>query len=218
MVKKRSTNERYYDHGWVLFYWASEVEVLCPQCQHQGVVRGCPIHRDGRYQGHFDCQHCHHQMDVRTDHWQSEWFGYGRQPCQKCGFQWVSVARQYPDRKMETGQVSCSNCQAINEIKLSYRPASPSHHDVDPYFGLSLALCEPTRSGSIWAYNAHHLSHLEQYIRATLREGTTVSGSYFSRLPAWVKSAKNRAMVLKAIERLKPRMLTTVDEFTSPFD
>lgn len=85
------------------------------------------------------------------------------------------------------------------------------------YEQLELWLQTPCCGETLWAYNQDHLDFLEQYVAATLRErthpdGTVLSqtaarnGTLASRLPAWIKSAKNRDAVLQGIGKLR-RML-----------
>ncbi len=82
------------------------------------------------------------------------------------------------------------------------------------YDQLELWLQTPCCGETLWAYNKEHLDFLEQYVAATLRErthpdGTTRSqtparnSTLASRLPAWIKSAKNREAVLKGIGKLR---------------
>ncbi len=59
----------------------------------------------------------------------------------------------------------------------------PFDHAIEPFFGLTLALKEETRLGTVWAYNAEHLNQLKLYISAKLRESATYKWSYFTRLP-----------------------------------
>jgi len=57
--------------------------------------------------------------------------------------------------------------------------------------------------GEVWAYNFRHLAQLHCYVAATLRdERHGGNASWSSRLPAWMKAAKNREPVLKALDRL----------------
>jgi len=77
----------------------------------------------------------------------------------------------------------------------------------DPHFGLPLRLAEPTRAGLVWAYNAEHLQALHDYATATLRQGSGYNGSMFSRLPQWMKLARNRVLLQRAVERLQRRLL-----------
>lgn len=57
----------------------------------------------------------------------------------------------------------------------------------------------------VWAYNEAHLAWLGRFVAADLRErGDDVgNGTMAARLPASMKSAKNRAVVSKAIARLQ---------------
>ena len=73
----------------------------------------------------------------------------------------------------------------------------------DPYLRLPLRLQARTRHGVLYAYNAAHLDWIEAFVAAPLRERRIGDGranrSIASRLPAWVKAAKNREEVLRAL-------------------
>ncbi len=78
----------------------------------------------------------------------------------------------------------------------------------DWYFRLPLWLQTPCCGEILWAFNEKHLSFLERYVTAKLRikfhvEGQIRNGTMASRLPGWIKSAKNRDEVIKGITRLK---------------
>jgi hypothetical protein len=82
----------------------------------------------------------------------------------------------------------------------------------DPYFGLPLWLQAETRHGWLWAYNPEHLELLRRFVRAPLRErgpwdphGKRMT--VVARLPAWIKSAKNRGEVLRAIDRIRSTLV-----------
>jgi hypothetical protein len=83
----------------------------------------------------------------------------------------------------------------------------------DGYFGLPLWLSAPCCGETLWAFNQPHLDFLERYVGATLRESVRDSDfgwsnqSLASRLPGWVKDAKNRPKILRAIRRLRERRL-----------
>ena len=79
--------------------------------------------------------------------------------------------------------------------------------NVDWYFRLPLWLEISCGGELLWAYNLEHLELLEKYVAAKLRERTKKGrSSFFSKLPKWIKSAKNRDEILKAIQKLKSRM------------
>jgi hypothetical protein len=77
----------------------------------------------------------------------------------------------------------------------------------DPYLRLPLRLQARTRHGMLYAYNSAHLDWIEAFVAAPLRERRVESGSanrsIASRLPPWVKSAKNREEVLRAVARMR---------------
>ncbi|MGW6755569.1 hypothetical protein [Streptomyces sp. NPDC055006] len=78
----------------------------------------------------------------------------------------------------------------------------------DPYFGLPLWLQAETRHGWVWAYNPEHLELLRHFVRAPLRERAPWDAqvkkmTVVARLPTWIKSAKNRGEVLRAIDRIR---------------
>lgn len=77
----------------------------------------------------------------------------------------------------------------------------------DPYLRLPLRLQARTRYGMLYAYNAAHLDWIEAFVAAPLRERRIPVGranrSIASRLPVWVKAAKNREDVLRALARMR---------------
>jgi hypothetical protein len=78
--------------------------------------------------------------------------------------------------------------------------------NVDWYFRLPLWLQISCCGEILWAYNQKHLEILESYVGAKLRERTAKGrNSFLSKLPKWIKSAKNRDEILKAIGKLKEK-------------
>ncbi|MBB3724707.1 hypothetical protein [Nonomuraea dietziae] len=74
------------------------------------------------------------------------------------------------------------------------------------YGGLQLWLQVPCKGRVLWACDAEHLDFLERYVRASVRERVpNRNASLASRLPAWVKSAKNREAVLAGCAALRRR-------------
>lgn len=84
----------------------------------------------------------------------------------------------------------------------------------DWFFGLPLWLEIACCSNTLWAYNAEHLNYLEEFVRAKIRETdiaarkqassqANVNRTLASKLPRWIKSAKNRDEILHCIEKLR---------------
>lgn len=77
----------------------------------------------------------------------------------------------------------------------------------DWYFRLPLWLQISCCNETLWAYNLKHLEIIEQYVSAKLRERTKKGrNSFLSKLPGWLKSAKNRDEILKAIGKLRTNL------------
>jgi hypothetical protein len=81
---------------------------------------------------------------------------------------------------------------------------------VDPHFWLPLWLQTDCRGNALWFYNLEHMEFVEDYVAAKLRErkphphyrNRTMS----SRLPTWIKLARNRDAVLKCIGQLHTKL------------
>jgi hypothetical protein len=82
----------------------------------------------------------------------------------------------------------------------------------DPYFHLPLWLQVPCAGNVLWAFNARHLAFLRDYVsatdRRTLREDPRAPRNRLltSRLPRWMKLARNRVAVLRGIGRLEKKL------------
>ncbi|MGY5449555.1 hypothetical protein ACVFI8_01175 [Agarivorans sp. MS3-6] len=202
-------NTKYIDEGYPLLYWAKLIEAICPKCAGVGVIRGKPDHRD--WHASFMCGCCHHSLTSERDKWHGPLKAFGSRPCSRCGHQSVLVSLLFDHPSQITskhGHAKCPECQSLNEIELSFSRTAPTDNAVDPFFGLELALKEPTRHGVVWAYSAPHLAELKAYISAQHRISAQEKWSYFGRLPQWIKLSKNRQMVLKAISNLERRLTT----------
>lgn len=91
-------------------------------------------------------------------------------------------------------------------------PRSTAVRATDPYFDLPLRVQSATRHGWLWAYNLEHLDLIRAYVQAPLRErapwyDTKQKMTLVARLPRWIKTAKHREEVLRAIERLRASLL-----------
>ncbi|WP_151523479.1 hypothetical protein [Serinicoccus kebangsaanensis] len=86
----------------------------------------------------------------------------------------------------------------------------------DPCFGYPLWFRKETAKGTVWAYHRLHLEDLRAFVAAPQRSRiaapTWRNRSYLSRLPAWMKSAKNRALILRSLDD----MLTDAEERRHP--
>jgi hypothetical protein len=101
-------------------------------------------------------------------------------------------------------RLTCTAC--FHQRRAPYQALS------DPTMGLPLRLRGEARQGTLTALNEAHLAYIEDYVRDPLRREAVEPGgirnqSIASRLPRWVKAAKNRDEVLKLIARMRARLL-----------
>lgn len=196
---------RHLDDGHALWRYADRIAVRCHRCDLPGWVTrqdqlrrfrclGCAMALDGG----CGCSRC------GPGDWVGPMLYSGYRPCGHCGYKWVGVEirRPRPTPTLTTSTAACRQCGRDSEVEVTARPLRSAESN-DPHFGMPLLLVEKTAAGVLWAYNAAHLQALHDYAAAPLRERAGMSnGSMFSRLPQWMKLARNRVLLQKATARL----------------
>ncbi len=81
---------------------------------------------------------------------------------------------------------------------------------VDCYFQLPLWFVDRVKGHALFAYNFDHLTYLENFVASKLRERRPdefgwSNQSLESRMPKWLQSATNRALILRKLEALRTR-------------
>lgn len=121
--------------------------------------------------------------------------------CPKCGK--PINYKNFPDNSAIVATMSCLKCGYIRngyEINIHKNPYAVFFQDYENY--LTASCC----GEELWAYNLEHLDFLENYVGATIRSRVpNFNKSLASRLPQWLKEAKNRKEILKIIARLKEK-------------
>jgi len=129
--------------------------------------------------------------------------------CQRCAG--AAVVRTEDDQSqhwhVRPRRLHCLSCA----YTMTWDPATASRWGgpFDPFFGWPLWLQASCCGGkTLWAFNPEHLDLIEGYVRARLRERRHERAytSLLEKLPAWIKSAKNRDDVLRTIRRLRATM------------
>jgi hypothetical protein len=119
-------------------------------------------------------------------------------------------------------KLTCSHCALSKEVSRDWNFSARANESnnkvpadgVDPFLNLPLWLKAPYKNEILWFYNKKHLEIVESYVEAKLRErsvadnGDSREGNsrLFSRLPQWIKSAKNRDDILHLIKKLKQKL------------
>lgn len=170
----------------------------CQKCHHITCIVHCPCgfvfdtHTNPTYVGDIQKQEVRH-----------------RERCHYCGNQ-LLLKKTLPKNQItvpKTLPITCPICQKTSHFTI-HRCDVVQYYPDDitlTVYGFSLYLQTLTRRGVICVYNPAHLKEFKKYITADLRERLTQTSnsSYFSRLPAWIKSAQYKQDVIKALERLE---------------
>lgn len=207
----------YIDDGAPLGRYAKEVVCTCPNCDGPAVIRGNIRHaiplciQEARVQ----CLKCSFSRDWVSDNreWKGPVIGSARQPCPHCGHQWLSAEVWQESNHGKLNSMASAECPACHQnfdLELAWHTDRYTNQPVDPYFGLSLWLQSECCGHTFWAYNHNHLQALKSYVSAKLRDQRLRGKwSMSSRLPQWIKDAKNREELLKTINRLEKKLKET---------
>ena len=194
-----NSNERFADPGTRLDELATHFVVHCPKCQHKALINA--FENSWR----LTCTSCFHVE--RSGHWYGKMTAYVSVKCRVCRNQ--LTRRAEVDGQWNKLKMKCDQCgdECEYEAHLS-KPLMEGGMMCDPVFGLKLWLQKSVGDDLFWAYHYDHLSLLEQYVRAKLRErGIGNKGSknslMFSRLPTFITKAGNREGILKLIHELQ---------------
>jgi predicted Zn-ribbon and HTH transcriptional regulator len=182
--------------------FSKEILVQCPHCNKKAYVLTEQGDKSWDTKSKFRCYNCYKPIDEKS------WYGpiviYPLNA--KCGHCGASLKCERVVKKYQSKmKVKCPACEHEQFYETRYKVTYANNNQAtDPYFGLQLWLQLPIDDNILWAYNFEHLNYLKTYVSAKLREAT--SGSKYSlawRLPNFIKLAKNREKILKAIERLE---------------
>lgn len=201
-----TSSDRFFDTGRSLNAFASEVHVKCVRCNAAGTVLAQLQERP--WSASFECAQCGLTLDTVRGDWVGPISLTGRRPCGYCGHKWLHPRigqRAWPREVLDSVVASCPECGHKSVVPVVAEKVHDGAEHNDPHFGMPLLLMDAGRYGAVWAYNAHHIQVLKRYVAANLRERGVNAGnaSMFSRLPAWIKSAKNREAVSKRLAKLE---------------
>jgi DNA-directed RNA polymerase subunit RPC12/RpoP len=209
MTTKQS---RFFDPGKPLAAYAHKVLVVCPNCAGLAIVRNqmvwtLPFRTE---YARVHCLRCSFLRESPSETWYGPVIGCAKQRCSYCGYKWLTTTRheEQGDAMLpHTASVTCPACQHTTTIALQWFPQAFTGAPIDPTFGLPLWLQLPCCGHTLWAYNEEHLATLRAYVTATHRiPPPNNKWSMFTRLPRWIKAAKNRGVLLKCCDRLEQRL------------
>ncbi|MDP4264571.1 MAG: hypothetical protein Q8941_18725 [Bacteroidota bacterium] len=189
--------------------FSEEVLVDCPYCHKRAIVFAehgqHTVPYPNQFRAKFRCNNCYKSID------ENFWYGPiiiapANANCGYCGgrLKHSEKVNKYQDKI----EVKCQNCKQEKKYDVHYSLTYATNKQAtDPYFGLQLWLQIPVDDNILWAYNFEHLEYLKNYVSAKLREAA--SGGKYSlawKLPNFIKLAKNKGKILKAIGRLEKKV------------
>jgi len=209
--------KRFVDQGILSDHFTQfPIWVKCSFCQKPAQIIDLRNSDTEESRSFFSCLHCGRKYDYRENNYKilDEYPSIEARIDSKCE---CKLGRfRYLQKFKHKSQVpafielGCNICEKVGKLAPNI---SKDWINLPPIkwntiYGHTLYLTEQTRLGEIFVYNKIHLQYLKAYIEADLRERTywNVSKTYFNRLPSWIKSARHRKEVLKAISRLEEKL------------
>lgn len=210
--------KRFVDQGILSYHFIQfPIWVTCSFCQKPAQITQVIDAETNETQCIFSCLHCCKQYDYQQNSYQmlDHYPLIEARIDQKCEcklghYRYLKTFRNKSQIPAFI-ELTCNICETTKKIA-PHISKDIIHTEMLPkwntFFDHTLWLTEETRLGKIYVYNKIHLQYLKAYIEADLRERTylNVNKTYFNRLPAWIKSARHRKEVLKAISRLEEKL------------
>lgn len=119
--------------------------------------------------------------------------------CSRCGRRVLAQREVRRDRPVVP--VRCPGCGVVTRHRATW--VHENGGTAPQCRGLDLWLQTPCLGRVLWAFDETHLDFLERYVAAGLREEEPINCSLASRLPRWIKTAKHRDAVTRALSRLR---------------
>ncbi len=186
------------------FSFYSDMTVVCPKCGKAGTVR----FDKERKIAVFRCGACFAEKEAFS--------------CGNCGFevtaQCTSTGKYFRTTVSGSkihGQKIKVRCPYCNELVTGEVTDNRKEHIIfsdvrngeDPYFHYPLYFQTGYKGKLIWAINREHLQYLIDYLSAEIRipqsENCNTMLSQSDKLPAFMKSAKNREGIVKLLTKLR---------------
>jgi len=178
--------------------------VHCPKCNGKAEIE---VNEFLRFKSaKLRCGTCYFSENVlNRTRYRSSGIGW----CLHCS---TKLSLKIEERKTQPAYISanCPECNKKSKIKENWETFVMKYKDqgiIDPAFGLDLWYQDEVKGEIIWAYNDTHLHEIRNYVKAELRERTTnrFKMTMVEKLPNFIKLAKNRDDVMKALDRMEKK-------------
>lgn len=193
-------------------FFSDLIYVVCPQCRQVAKVE---THFEKEINSKTSakisilrCKHCG-LLNKAGKKWFGFYQAFVNNPCGNCGSSMVFSSK--PLKEVSSNlRLTCPTCKE----ERTYIPHCfryKNDYSKEPYFGLDIYLQIGIKNHTLWLYNLKHLKYLKDYVAATLRDDDNRNKySMITNLPQWIKSSKNRDIVLKKIEKLEMEIKTKI--------
>ena len=202
--------ERFQDENKWLGNFADEIFVKCPKCDSKSSIKRnkieCECGKCYNYSNVFECKKCFYKLEEPL----YQYVAFGNPYCNNC-FEKYEFESQVLKEKPEKYNARCPHCNFQEEWKPKVKKYI-LYSKIDDglvreqTYNFPLWFQEEVNKEIFWAYNQNHIDYLERYIQAGLRERNSkinYNSSLVSRLPQFVKAAKNRDKLLKILKKWK---------------
>jgi hypothetical protein len=199
---KRIVDEVYFKYSAFSAAQGEGILVRCPKCQKQGVV----IKTDEVY--HFNCLAC----GDRQSRSQYEYRYDVHNQCKGCGRYYRVDITDKSKQHFSALHVACPYCGvtmsgAVQKTAEQWYSLGEIKDGIAPFFGYPLYFQGSFDNKRIWAINRAHLQYLIDYLEADLREKPradfAVQKTQADHLPTFMKLAKNRGGIVKALKKMQ---------------
>jgi len=196
---------RFTQPAYPTVYFSTLIWVRCPNCNMAAKVETnlgkLTIPEPQQHQSTLKCSGCG-LIKTHNELWYGLYQGHLSIACGFCGSHLNYTTK--PSKNIKTkAAITCEVCNNEKEYALQWYKFKQDF-TIDPYFGLDLYLQVNIKENVLWVYNIDHLKYLRHYVSSTLREGYgRHKYSLITNLPQWVKSAKNRELIVKKLDFLE---------------
>ncbi len=194
-------NKRYNGEPSRLYDFMNQYSIVCPKCQQEGIIEVASF-LDTK-NAELKCHHCYFSEKV------SERLRFRLAAKAKCFHCLAMLSFNIVHRQTKPKYINvvCQQCKVVNKVSENWEQYMLKYNQsgiVDPIFGLPLWYQVEIKEEVLWAFNAKHLKEIRSYVSSGLRERTTdkFKMTMVEKLPDWIKIAKNRKDVIKAIDKI----------------
>lgn len=199
--------ERFQDENKWLGSFGDIINVKCPKCASKAIVRRTFVsewyYSDKRI---LECKNCYYsQKEVAV-----KYLAYIDAYC--CNNEdKIQFQSQLLNEEPKQIKLKCPICSEVKHYKpridmVPFVFEIDNSKMYDTNFNVEIWYQKDFGKSIFWAYNQLHIEYLERYIKAGLRERNnngSSNGTMVSRLPKFIKEAKNREKLLKILEKWK---------------